>query len=281
MPKPASTLAPVLTPAPLAMGKGKCFTPYREVNALVQALLKAVRAELGDQFVGMYLEGSLANGDFDDASDIDFVVVTRREISPEEFSALHAMHERINQMDSRLAIELEGSYLSQRALRRYDPACDLHPNIERGRGEPLKWVEHGEAWVIHRHILRQRGIKLAGPAPQKLVDPVTPDQLRNGMHSLLQGWVTHLLNNPSEMSFRPYRFYVVLSLCRILYTLQWADVVSKQTAMRWAQEAFGTPWAGLIQRAWVGRLDSSLPEEPDDFQRTLDFIRFTLEHREH
>ena len=245
----------------------------------MQVLLEDVQAVLGSQFVGMYLEGSLASGDFDHASDIDFVVVTRQEVSPKAFTALHAMHERFNQMDARLAVELEGSYLSRGALRRYDPACNVHPNIERGKGERLKLVEHGEAWVIHRHILWKRGITLAGPVPQSLIDPVTPEELRKGMDALLKGWATHLLNHPAEMSFRPYLSYVVLSLCRILYTLDQADVVSKETAMRWAQDAFGEPWAGLIERAWEGRLDTSLPGEPDDIQRTQDFIRFTLEQR--
>ena len=244
----------------------------------MQVLLEDAQAVLGSQFVGMYLEGSLASGDFDHASDIDFVVVTRQEVSPKAFTALHAMHERFNQMDARLAVELEGSYLSRGALRRYDPACDVHPNIERGKGERLKLVEHGEAWVIHRHILWKRGITLAGPALQSLIDPVTPDDLRKGMHSLLQVWGSHLLSHPSEMSFHGYQCYVVLSLCRILYTLDQADVVSKQTAKRWAQDEFGEPWRGLIQRAWEGRLDSSLPDVSDDFQQTLDFIRFTLEH---
>ena len=40
-------------------------TPYPEVNAILNVLLADVRAILGDQFVGFYLYGSLASGDFD------------------------------------------------------------------------------------------------------------------------------------------------------------------------------------------------------------------------
>src|SRR5947209_483228 len=113
-------------------------TPYPEANALLRELLTNVQAVLGTHFIGMYLEGSLANGDFDQESDIDFVVVTDIEISGDLFSVLKAMHERIAGIDTGWAVDLEGSYLSQHAVQRYDPACALHPNIERGRGERLK-----------------------------------------------------------------------------------------------------------------------------------------------
>src|SRR5438132_8364932 len=119
-------------------------TPYPEVNALLQALMDGVQTVLGNHFVGMYLDGSLASGDFDQESDIDFVVVTDIEITGDLFSALKAMHESIAAIDSPWAIQLEGSYLSQQALRRYDPANALHPNIERGRGERLKMIHHDE-----------------------------------------------------------------------------------------------------------------------------------------
>ena len=50
-------------------------------NALLRELYTRVRELLGEQFVGMYLDGSLTSGGFDQDSDIDFVVVTRDEIS--------------------------------------------------------------------------------------------------------------------------------------------------------------------------------------------------------
>jgi len=108
----------------------------------------------------MYLEGSLASGDFDEDSDIDFVVVTSEDISGDLFLALQAMHERIATMDSAFAVQLEGSFISQQGLRCFDPAHALHPNIERGEGERLKMVFHDDWWIIHRYIMRERGITL-------------------------------------------------------------------------------------------------------------------------
>ena len=253
-------------------------TPYPEVNTILHELFVSVTNILGIHFVGMYLDGSLANGDFDEDSDIDFVVVTHEDISEELFLELKVMHERVAKIDSTFAVQLKGSYISRQGLRRYDPEHALHPNIERGEGERLKIVNHNDWWIIHRLILRERGITIAGPSPETLIDPVSPDDLRKAMFSILHGWAKYLLDNPSEMNSRGYQSYVVLSLCRILYTLELGDVVSKPVAARWAKEMLDNQWRALIDRAWVGRHYPQERPDPEEIERTREFIRFALQY---
>jgi nucleotidyltransferase-like protein len=174
-------------------------TPFPDVNVILQELLKSAQDVLGKHLVGMYLEGSLANGDFDQDSDIDFVTVTDREVGEAFFSALQRMHEQIAASDSRWAVELEGSYISKQALRRYDLENAIHPNIERGRGERLKMAQHDEVWNVHRHILRERGITILGPDPKTLIDPLTPNDLKHAMLSALNGWAMHMLTHPKKI----------------------------------------------------------------------------------
>ncbi|MBL0346656.1 nucleotidyltransferase domain-containing protein [Candidatus Villigracilis affinis] len=51
------------------------FTPHDGVNQILSVLLEKAKTILTDQFVGMYLYGSLSSGDFHpDASDIDFLI---------------------------------------------------------------------------------------------------------------------------------------------------------------------------------------------------------------
>lgn len=250
-------------------------TPHPDVNAVLLELLAGAQGVLESCFVGMVLDGSLATGDFDGDSDIDFVVVTDEDVSDACFSELQALHERIAAMDSRYASELEGSYISRRALRRHDPTHALHPNIERGRGERLKRVRHDAAWTTHRYVLREHGIPLAGPAPQTLIDPVAPDDLRRTMQSLLSGWLTQILDDPTPIRARGYQSYVVLSLCRIAYTLRYGTVVSKRVAADWARQTLGEPWPPLIERAWTGRHHPEGDASPGDRIETLEFIRHT------
>jgi predicted nucleotidyltransferase len=251
------------------------FTSHAEVDSLLAILLEEVQAVLGEQFIGMYLDGSLASGDFDAASDIDFVVVTREDITGELFLRLQAMHDRIAALDSPWAIQLEGSYVSLPAIRRYDPEHALHPNIERGLGERLKWVDHNEPWNVHRSVLRERGITLLGPAPCSLVDPVSAQELRAAMLVLLNGWAQNILDNPQVIARRGYQSYVVLSLCRVFYTLQTGQVASKPSAAAWAEENLAERWIPLIDRAWEGRHHPELPADPDDFRETLKLILYS------
>jgi len=68
-------------------------TPYADVNEALRDLLARMQTILEGHFVGMYLSGSLALGDFDPrTSDIDFVVVTDAVLSDDLFSALQDMH---------------------------------------------------------------------------------------------------------------------------------------------------------------------------------------------
>lgn len=253
-------------------------TSFPEVNVILQELLKEVQIILGKHFIGMYLEGSLTGDDFDQDSDIDFVVVTDGDVSENNFSALQAMHERIILTDTKYAINLEGSYISQHALRRYDPKHANYPNMERGPSERLKMVYHDEIWIIHRYILRERGITIIGPDPKTLIDPISPNELRQAMLPTLKSWPTEILNNPTEIARRGYQSLTVLSLCRILYTLQFGDIVSKAKAANWIKETTGEKWSVLIDRAWIGRHNPRLEAEPDDINQTLDFIRYTLDY---
>src|SRR3954447_18682282 len=95
-------------------------TPYPDLNNLLDVLLQNVQTILGSHFVGMYLEGSLASDAFDQASDIDFIVVTQQDITEDLFLALQAMHDRIALLDARWGFELEGSYVGEQAFRRKD-----------------------------------------------------------------------------------------------------------------------------------------------------------------
>src|SRR6266498_597818 len=138
-------------------------TPYSDVNEILDLLLSGVKEIVEDQFIGMYLVGSLANGDFDDYSDIDVLIVTDGEISKNKFDALKEMHEQIQKIDSPWAIQLEVSYIPQSALRVYDPGNNKHPHLDRGPAERLQVTQHDSDWVVQRHVLRERGITLVGP----------------------------------------------------------------------------------------------------------------------
>ena len=115
--------------------------------------------------------------------------------------------------------------------------------------------------------------RIGGPAPQTLIDPVQPNELRRAVLATLREWWSQQLDNPVWLDSREYQAYAVLTMCRALYTLQSGTMVSKPVAAQWAQEALGERWAGLIERALAWQHADGLENLPE----TLDFIRYTLE----
>lgn len=251
-------------------------TPYPDVNAVLLELGAGAREVLGNHFVAMYLSGSLATGDFDIDSDIDFIVVT-----DEVFSALQGMHSRIAAMDSRWARELEGAYIPQHSLRRYDPAHSRRPHIERDPDKRVLVMEHlDQAWLVQRHIVREQGVALAGPSPQTLIDPISPADLWQATLTVLHAWGAPMHVTKTPFNNRGHQSFTVLSLCRMLYTLEFGDVVSKRVTAKWAQEALDEQWIPMIARAWIGRHNPTLPPEADDVKETLEFVRYALARAE-
>jgi predicted nucleotidyltransferase len=255
-------------------------TPYPDVNTVVLDLQSRVRAALGEHFVGMYLFGSLVAGDFDPRrSDVDVLVVTDAEISADQFAALQAVHRDIAASDSPWAVEVEAYYLTRAALRRDDPSFGWHLKVNRGGGvlEPL---QRDRGWLIQGHILREYGVPLAGPDPRTLVDPVAPDDLRQAMAESAPEWLEQLLANPEQLRHRGFHAYLVLTLCRILYTVANDAVASKQVAGRWAQVAVGERLAELIGRALAWQKDPPGKHGPEtmdrDVDETLELIRYVL-----
>jgi hypothetical protein len=247
-------------------------TPYLEINSVLQELLAGVRAILGRRFVGMYLDGSLAIGDFDlDKSDLDFVVVIDGELSAETFGDLEAMHDRIATGASKWTKELEGSYIAQRALR-HDRRPAAHPYIDRGSTLAMVHPESGY-WVIHRHMLREHGVVLAGPPPRTLIDAVQPAELREAVLGILREWWMPMLIEAPLLQNSFYRCYAVLTMSRMLSTICHGAIVSKPVAARWAQKALDQRWTPLIRDALAWSRDV-----PPDLNETLAYIRYTCEY---
>lgn len=247
-------------------------TPYPEVNAVLQAVLVGVRPLLGARLVGMYVHGSLASGDFNpQRSDIDFVVVTAGELPDGLLAALAAMHAQIYASGLPWATRMEGSYIPQQAIRRYDPAHARHPALRTDGSFELD--QHSSDWVIQRHILREHGLVLVGPDPRTLIDPLQPDDLQRAVVGVLHEWWAPQLHDHTRLRHSDYQAYAVLTMCRARYTLAHGAVASKPVAARWAQAALDARWAALIERSLAWRPGMQL----DELEATLALIRSTLE----
>jgi len=252
-------------------------TRFPEANALVDELLRRAQTILRDLFVGMYLFGSLTGTDFDEDSDIDVLIVTEADLLAPIFVALQTMHQQLANRDSYWAVNLEVSYIPRHSIRHYDPNDDTHPHLDRGKDETLQWLPHGSSWIVQRYVLYERGIALKGPVISTLIDPVSPDDLRVAMLSLIREWAAELSQESAAPRQRGGQSYIVLSMCRILYTLETGEVGSKRVAARWAQKVLDSRWSPLIDRTWDSRHHPGMAADAEDVVETIAFVRYTFD----
>jgi hypothetical protein len=69
----------------------------------------------------------------------------------------------------------------------------------------------------------------------------------------------------------------VLTLCRILYTLDSGAVVSKPVAARWAEKTSARHWAALIERSLIWRKARQDAPSSDELDDTVALIQYTIE----
>jgi hypothetical protein len=253
-------------------------TPYPDVNAVLREFEAGIRAILGEHFRAMYLSGSLAQGEFDaQSSDIDFVVVTDAALDEGLLAGLKEMHARFDTSGSPWAGKIEAVYVPQEALRHYPPPEADYPQVEKDRPFFLDRLEPG--WIYQCYILREHGIALAGPEARTLIDPVDPDEMRRAAAPIAETWLAQARNDPSWLEWlrlRGAQAFVVLTLCRLLYTLDTGAVASKPGAARWASETLGPRWADLIAGALAGQHAGGEATD-SEMAETIALVQYTVE----
>ncbi len=255
------------------------LTPYPELNDILRELVRSAQEILKDNFVGAYLQGSFAVGDYDLHSDVDFAIVIAEELSAEQVDALQDMHSRLYDRDISWAQHLEGSYFPQESLRDHSL-----------RGRELWYIDNGSRSLIQsghcntlvvRWVLRERGITLAGPPAERLMDLVSARALRGEIADVINEWGQEILDNPEHFNNRFYQGFIVLSYCRMLQSLQTGTVESKVAGAEWAKRNLDPAWSALIDGAWEGRPNPALsvrqPADPEDFADTLRFVQYCID----
>ncbi len=253
------------------------FTPYEDVNELLNLLLVNAREILKDQFFGMYLYGSLSSGDFNpETSDVDFLVVTKNVLSEDVIAQLDAMHQRTWATSLKRAGKLEGAYIYKELIRKHDPNGLPCPTINEGK---FYLDRPGSDWIIQRHVVRECGVVLEGPDPKTFIDFVTAEDIRNSIMGVLHEWWYPMLENPDWLRENDdgYRSFAVITMCRVLHGLEHGTITSKPKAIQWARAKVESHWHSLIDDAVAV---SNHEERNIDLDETLGFIRYTKERIE-
>jgi hypothetical protein len=260
-------------------------TPYRALDEVLVAHAHSLSDALADDFVGLYPIGSVAIGDFDLTSDVDFLVVTADELATEAVKAIQAVHTGCIEQDSRWVRHLEYSFISIDELRRFSsPYAFDGERVERperdlwyfGNGSPSIERSDHDNTLVTRWTLRYASSSVSGPAPTMFAPDVTQDALRREIRSSLIGWDLLLRRDPSKFFNRFHQAFLVLNNCRALQDLHEGRITSKREGVRWAMAHVDPAWHELIDFCWREREDTGIhvsqPADPWRYEQMLDFL---------
>ncbi|MBN1562538.1 MAG: DUF4111 domain-containing protein [Anaerolineae bacterium] len=255
-------------------------TPYPALNEVLRDMVASNQTILGDKCVGIYLQGSLAVGDFDQHSDVDYIIALHEDLAHEQVAALDANQARIRARYDPWGQHLECSYFPLDVLRDYRQSGGLVWYFDHGATTLIRSNHCNTALV--RWVVRDMGITLAGPDPQSLIDPIPVAALRKEILSVIRGWGGDLMIDPEPYNNRFYQSFIVLNYCRMLHDLRRGRPGSKLTGITWAKANLDPAWTGLIDRAWITRKDAMIWQQADqdEFKASLEFVRYIMQQAE-
>ncbi len=257
--------------------------PYPELREVLGVFATEIQAELATNLVGIYAVGSLATGDFDLDSDVDFLVVTKAELTEQNRKNLQAIQARVHALDCYPARHLEGSYISLTDLNDWSSVGrkELY-YFDNGSTTPESSV-HDNNWHV-RWILREHGIALIGPEPATLLSAIPLDELFGEIKAvriqILNGFETSI---DQPLDFWNSQFgqpFAVLTCCRILHALHTGTIQSKKVGANWAKGFVEPKWRELIDRAWRDRegvrfcVKIGLRTDQELLEETVEFMRY-------
>jgi len=225
-------------------------TKFPELNALLEDLTEKVSKILDDNFVGVYLQGSIALGAVDMQSDCDFIVVTKHQLKSDQEKQLRKLHNEIPTRQGHWNHHIEGSYVPEDELKSLSNLGKKWLFIDHGSRE-MEWSTHCNSEIV-RWILREHGVTIVGPNPKELIDKVDPESLRSKMRNQIITFLPDMLTWMGLESPWGQR-YAVTTLCRMLYTIEKGKVASKKDSLLWAKENLDSKWKELISETIDGR----------------------------
>ncbi|PHC46107.1 nucleotidyltransferase [Bacillus toyonensis] len=222
-----------------------------EVKQLMEQYIVGLKEIFLDgKIVGVYVYGSIALGAFHiETSDVDFVAVLNDSVNEAEKQQLVELHKKMS--ESTLGKRMDGMYIPLADLGKYNHEINEYVYCADGKADIGHWDINAVTWWT----LKNQGITVIGKEVEDLPFQTKWDDVVNTMkYNVEQYW--------SEKAKQPYLFFIeewvesaVVTMGRILYTLDHKTIVSKDSGLQYLLERSAKEWEPLLKEVERMRYD--------------------------
>ncbi|HDR7687237.1 nucleotidyltransferase domain-containing protein [Bacillus toyonensis] len=222
-----------------------------EVKQLMEQYIVGLKEIFLDgKIVGVYVYGSIALGAFHiETSDVDFVAVLNDSVNEAEKQQIVELHKKMS--ESTLGKRMDGMYIPLADLGKYNHEINEYVYCADGKANIGHWDINAVTWWT----LKNQGITVIGKEVEDLPLQIKWDDVVNTMqYNVEQYW--------SEKAKQPYLFFIeewvesaVVTMGRILYTLDHKTIVSKDRGLQYLLQRSAKEWEPLLKEVERMRYD--------------------------
>lgn len=194
----------------------------------LQSYLERVLALLDHKIVSVYVLGSLALGDYKaETSDIDLWIFVSEPLVDIDYIGLWQCHEALK--DTVLFERIEASYINISYLSQPHVPGMYRPYLNQGY---FRQEAFGHEWYLDQWILQNHGLCIYGEALSYLGTRVSDQKLKESILTIYKEDMVPLMEQWHSLS-EAYAIFLVQTLCRMVYSLNHHELVSKARALTW------------------------------------------------
>lgn len=226
---------------------------------------------------GLYLYNSVAMGNFEPQySDVDFVVIIKSKLTNKELSKLKILHD-IFGLKYKYGSKLDGMYLQYNMLGQMNDDIEKYPYVKDANLCEAGYfdINYVTWWSLKEYEMAIESPSIKG----ELINISFSDVIQTMKYNLNEYWLSKLRTTEIFEQDMWVEFAVV-TLSRIVYTLQGGEIKSKSKSCLYIATEY-PKWNDIIDEALAIRNLKS-QSVIDDINvrrdRTVNFINEMIEH---
>lgn len=232
-------------------------------DSILNGIRERYQEILGQALTGIYVHGSIAFGCFNwENSDIDFIVVINREISPGEKEELIRVLLDLDKEAPQKGLEMSVVQKKYCAPFVYPTPFELH--FSNAHKESCRRDLSGcccslrgtdKDLAAHFTVIRRVGIRLCGEEISSVFGEVPREAYLDSIKADVAGAESEIRENP---------VYIILNLCRVLAFIGEGLVLSKEQGGQWGMKKLPKEYRELIRKALRSYRGEAVFREEED-----------------